>query len=90
MGTLIGLLFLILVLAAMFWVVRSWDDIRTQIGVLFAPSRIIPMPPDDHPLLSPPRAKPVQQRLDQPRIQRVKRGHWPKRHTSLPHQARHR
>jgi hypothetical protein len=41
MDALLGLLFLALALAAMFWLIRSWDSIREQFGAqlqdLFGP-----------------------------------------------------
>jgi hypothetical protein len=41
MDTMLGLLFLVLALAAMFWLIRSWDAVREQFGTqlqdLFGP-----------------------------------------------------
>ena len=82
MDPIIGFLFLLLVLGAMFLVFRSWE----QIKVLFNASTDCPS--DAHPLLSPHPHLKDQAAMRHP--PNAKQSHWPKRRASLPNQARHR
>jgi hypothetical protein len=87
MDPVFGFLLLLLALAVMFFLIRSWDGIRTQINEMFSPERRTWQPVvDDHPLLPAPR-RGVLHKLA---LVRAARGRRTKRHHTLPHQARHR